>query len=194
MTDVDSTSSPQVDSTSSSQEGTVQVPLELTLSAEPVATPEAVRDEAAEVHLAESPTAQMPGNEPLASEHSPSHEATEGQSEPHDPAQDGPTLTPAQEPPPQAAASVPVASAPAVVRLVHDLLAKAHATIQTRKQKRLAKILATLERKSSITNDEVEKLLRVSDATATRYLSALEKEGKIRRVGKTGNGVVYTKP
>ena len=44
-----------------------------------------------------------------------------------------------------------------------------------------------------VTNDEVEKLLHVSDATATRYLSALEKEGRIRQVGKTGHGVVYSK-
>ncbi|MDO8553056.1 MAG: hypothetical protein Q7S01_06080 [bacterium] len=37
------------------------------------------------------------------------------------------------------------------------------------------------------------KLLHVSDATATRYLTALEKDGKIKQVGKTGMGVVYTK-
>ena len=42
-------------------------------------------------------------------------------------------------------------------------------------------------------NDEVEKLLHVSDATATRYLSVLEREGKIKQLGKTGKGVVYTK-
>ncbi len=53
--------------------------------------------------------------------------------------------------------------------------------------------MQALNTKNKITNDEVEKLLRVSDATATRYLSALEKEGKIRQVGKTGHGVVYSK-
>jgi len=47
--------------------------------------------------------------------------------------------------------------------------------------------------KNKITNGEVEKLLHVSDATATRYLSALVKENKIRQVGKTGTGVVYQK-
>lgn len=40
---------------------------------------------------------------------------------------------------------------------------------------------------------EVEKLLRISDATATRYLDILEKEGKIRQEGKTGKYVVYVK-
>jgi len=44
-----------------------------------------------------------------------------------------------------------------------------------------------------ITNDEVEKFLHVSDATATRYLSQLEKERKIKQNGKTGRGVSYSK-
>ena len=44
-----------------------------------------------------------------------------------------------------------------------------------------------------VTNDEVERLLRVSDATATRYLDLLEKEGKLRQEGKTGKHVVYVK-
>jgi len=39
----------------------------------------------------------------------------------------------------------------------------------------------------------VENLLLVSDATATRYLDELEKEGKIKQVGKTGKGVFYEK-
>ena len=45
--------------------------------------------------------------------------------------------------------------------------------------------------KAKITNNDVEKLLGVSDATATRYLDALEKEGKIRQVGKRGRFVYY---
>ena len=44
-----------------------------------------------------------------------------------------------------------------------------------------------------ITNDEVEKLLHVSDATATRYLQALEKENKIKQTGVTGKAVFYEK-
>ena len=47
-----------------------------------------------------------------------------------------------------------------------------------------------------ITNDEVEKLLHVSDATATRYLSQLEKEGKIKKneeKGKRGKWVSYSR-
>ena len=48
-------------------------------------------------------------------------------------------------------------------------------------------------KQTTITNNEVEKLLHVSDATATRYLSTLEKEGKIKQSGKTGKGVSYSK-
>ena len=70
---------------------------------------------------------------------------------------------------------------------------KARVAIQDRKRKKRDKIMQALNTKNKITNDEVEKLLHVSDATATRYLSALEKEGKIKQVGKTGTGVVYQK-
>ena len=48
-------------------------------------------------------------------------------------------------------------------------------------------------KQTEITNDEVEKLLHVSDATATRYLSELEKRGKLKQVGTTGRGVLYVK-
>lgn len=37
----------------------------------------------------------------------------------------------------------------------------------------------------------MEKLLHVSDATATRYLDELEKEGKIKQVGTTGKHTRY---
>ena len=46
-------------------------------------------------------------------------------------------------------------------------------------------------KQASITNDEAEKLLHISDATATRYLEQLEKEGKIKQAGKTGSNVSY---
>ncbi len=84
-------------------------------------------------------------------------------------------------------------------------LAAANAKIQATKQKRLDKIMQLFEKKATpkssedtasgrgITNDEVEKLLRVSDATATRYLDTLEKEGRVRQEGKTGRSVVYIK-
>lgn len=62
-----------------------------------------------------------------------------------------------------------------------------------RKSKRLEKIMQFLEQNKKIKNDEVEKLLHVSDATATRYLDELEKQNKIRQVGKTGKYTYYEK-
>ena len=44
-----------------------------------------------------------------------------------------------------------------------------------------------------ITNNEVEKLLGVSDSTVGRYLDELEEEGKIKQIGKTGHTVYYIK-
>lgn len=52
-------------------------------------------------------------------------------------------------------------------------------------------ILGILETQSPLTNNHVEQLLGVSDATATRYLDELEKEGKVRQVGTTGRHVYY---
>ena len=107
------------------------------------------------------------------------------ESEPFDSAQDKPTHAPE---PPSAAASAPTVAHP-----IRDLLNKARVAIQDRKRKKRDKIMLALTTKSKITNDEVEKLLHVSDATATRYLSALEKEGKIKQVGKTGKSANYQK-
>jgi len=149
-------------------EETTQASVEPTAPAEPAIAPEAAPSEPVEVPPAETQTAQIPANEPLPPEPEPI------------------APTPAPEPP--QAASAPVPTHPA-----RDLLVKARATIQDRKHKKLEKILEVLTVKGKITNDEVEKLLHVSDATATRYLSALEKEGKIQQVGKTGKAVEYTR-
>jgi predicted HTH transcriptional regulator len=90
----------------------------------------------------------------------------------------------------------PSAVAPVQTSILHaarEILVKARVATQDRKRKKRDKIMQALNTKSKITNDEVEKLLHVSDATATRYLSALEKEGKIIQVGKDGRGILYIK-
>ena len=69
----------------------------------------------------------------------------------------------------------------------------AHATIGLRREKKLMKIMELFAKQTAITNDEVEKLLHVSDATATRYLAELEKRDKLKQVGTTGRGVSYVK-
>ena len=63
---------------------------------------------------------------------------------------------------------------------IRGLLEKAKLAIQSRKRIKLDKIMNLFAKQTNITNDEVEKFLHVSDATATRYLSILEKEGKIK--------------
>ena len=141
-------------------------------SAEPTTPPETPLAPTEAVPVPETaqsttPTAQIPPNEPIATE-----------SEPIE--------TPE---PPSAAAPVQTG----ILHSARDLLNKARVAIQDRKRKKRDKIMQALTTKTKITNDEVEKLLYVSDATATRYLSALEKEGKIRQVGKTGTRVVYSK-
>lgn len=85
---------------------------------------------------------------------------------------------------------VPVSSKP---NLARNLLNKARQVIQNRKQKKINRILDLFAKRTNITNDEVEKFLHVSDATATRYLEILEKENKIKQSGKTGKGVSYSK-
>jgi predicted HTH transcriptional regulator len=53
------------------------------------------------------------------------------------------------------------------------------------------KILDLLETQGKLTNNQVEQTIGISDATATRYLEELEKEGKVKQVGVTGKDVFY---
>lgn len=45
---------------------------------------------------------------------------------------------------------------------------------------------------AEIRNNDVEKLLGVSDSTAERYLNELEQEGKVVQHGEVGRDVFYT--
>ncbi len=124
-------------------------------------------------------------------QNSPSGEAeSEPVSEPVEASESRTAQTPVNE---------PLASKPEPIQtqskssLAQQLLISARNAIQFRKRKKLDRILELFAKRTSITNDEVEKFLHVSDATATRYLSQLEKEGKIKQNGKTGKGVLYVK-
>ena len=44
-----------------------------------------------------------------------------------------------------------------------------------------------------ITNDDVQEALGVSDATASRYLTELEEQGRIEQIGEEGRHVSYKK-
>lgn len=73
---------------------------------------------------------------------------------------------------------------------IKDRLADALAALSGKKRKRLDKILQLAATKKSIKNDDVEKLLRVSDSTAQRYLKQLVQEGKLT-VTQKGNDAWY---
>ncbi len=49
-----------------------------------------------------------------------------------------------------------------------------------------------MQENGKIQNNDVEKLAKVSNATAERYLNDLEKEGKLTQHGKIGQNVFYT--
>ncbi|MFZ2719454.1 MAG: DUF977 family protein [Minisyncoccia bacterium] len=145
----------------------------------------------APVEPTQEPMAEAVPSEPAqpVSEATPEAVAAEPQSEPEAP-------EPESAPRTQGAASA--ASAPSVASgktPEHDreLLKIARAKIQTTKQQNFEKILKLFDTKEKITNDDVEKALRCSDRSAARYLKELVKQGKIKRVGKTGAGVAYVK-
>lgn len=48
--------------------------------------------------------------------------------------------------------------------------------------------------RGEIRNNDVEKTLGVSDASAERYLNELEREGKLVQKGDSGRVVFYTRP
>ena len=179
----ENTSQPAPKSPSPAVEAPIETPTAEPAQTAPEAPPAPIESASApETAQPVTPTAQIPPNEPLPPE-----------PEPFDSAPDSAKAMPGTQDkltpePPSSAASTP---APA--HSIRDFLTRARIAPQDRKRKKRDKIMQLLTTKNKITNDEVEKLLHVSDATATRYLSALEKEGKIKQVGKTGHGVVYSK-
>lgn len=63
---------------------------------------------------------------------------------------------------------------------------------EERKAENKQKILEFVRASGKIRNNDVEKLVTVSNATAERYLNELEKEGAITQHGTIGQGVFYT--
>lgn len=62
---------------------------------------------------------------------------------------------------------------------------------QKEKEQGKQAIYGLLETNHPLTNNDVEAMLDISDASATRYFDELEKEGKVKQVGKTGRYVNY---
>lgn len=59
------------------------------------------------------------------------------------------------------------------------------------KERNKKRILEFLRASEKASNNDIENLLGVSDASATRYLHELELEGKVRQIGETGQSVYY---
>jgi len=74
-----------------------------------------------------------------------------------------------------------------------DKLQEFNAERQKERETNKQKILNLLEEKKRIANNDVQALLSISDATATRYLDELEKDGQIKQVGQSGHYVYYEK-
>jgi predicted HTH transcriptional regulator len=84
--------------------------------------------------------------------------------------------TPPAAPTPQP--EIPISPQPPLLR---QLWQRALEKIRERKSKKLEKILQLAKEKGEITNDDVEKLLHISDRAASRYLNELVRQGRLKR-------------
>lgn len=72
-----------------------------------------------------------------------------------------------------------------------EMTEESRRALSRRTEKRKARILSSAKKKGRITNNEVEDMFCISDRTANRYLNQLEKEDKIKQIGRSGRGVYY---
>lgn len=167
-----------------------QMPVEPSVESIPEVAAEAPA-EAEQNFIPEQPLTESAPPETAQSENEPFSEV-QIPAEPSQPSIDiEPTPAVQQAPPPLAPTPIPPFTN--FTTRAREMLIKARSAIQSRKRKKLDRILVLLDEKKNIGNGDVEKLLHVSDATATRYLNQLEREGKIIQVGKTGQSVRYVK-
>lgn len=158
---------------------------------EPEIKPEPIQESIPEIVTEEvKPEISEPVYEPVETESKPAEQIPEVKVEPKE----------EEVKPKQKQESNPEPKQPKVIpviipskSLARELLVKARNMIQFRKRKKFDKIMTLFAKQTKLTNDEVEKFMHVSDATATRYLNTLEKENKIKQNGKTGKSVFYSK-
>lgn len=89
------------------------------------------------------------------------------------------STTPPPPPPPQ----TPVSNPPPETSIASRRMAALEKR-RANKAERLEKIVALARERGKITNNDVQILLGVSDATASRYLRELAVHGRLTRVGK----------
>jgi len=159
-----------VDPESSQPNGSTPVDLPPDAPESPISdsAPIPVEDQNSGVNQPESDTTE-PSNEPSVSEPVQSQSAPAPVSAPA-------SLTP-QVPQPQSPAQQDQTG------FIRALLAKAQAKIQSNKQKKLDKIIMFAQKNKIIANEDIQKILHVSSATATRYLVKLVQQGRLARVG-----------
>lgn len=94
-----------------------------------------------------------------------------------------PPVPAAQEPAPPP--PVPVIAPPVVSpsNPKQSAGARMREVVQAKKRARLDRVVALAVQKRVVTNNDVERLLKVSDATATNYLRELVTSGRLRRTG-----------
>lgn len=60
-----------------------------------------------------------------------------------------------------------------------------------KREERKRKIMELFKKQEKVTNNDVEKLLGVSDASVTSYFDELEAEGKIKQIGGERRNTYY---
>ncbi len=137
----------------------------------------------------DAPAPTAPADVPVIDASPVSSEATTTDSVPTTPSQAETPAAPAAPEPLTHQAEIP---APIIVTDtgIKSRLSQALEALRFRKRAKLDKILALAAKKGKIKNDDVEKLLHVSDATATNYLSQLVREGKLKKSGIRA-GTIY---
>lgn len=66
-----------------------------------------------------------------------------------------------------------------------------HKKMRAKKQEYKDKIMDLVKQKGKISNKDMQSALGISEASVTRYAEELEKEGKLRQLGKAGRNVFY---
>ena len=68
-----------------------------------------------------------------------------------------------------------------------------HKNIKEKNQMHRERIMKLFENKERITNQDVQSAMLIEESETDRYLTVLEREGKIKRIGIEGENVYYLK-
>lgn len=140
----------------------------------------------------EAPVAPMPAEVPAQEALAP----TEPQSEPQEIPEAAPEMasepppsspepsTPAPQPSQSASVPTPAAATSSALPPAAPLRAKALAAKRAKADARRDGIVERARARKTVTNNDVQLHCRVSDATATRDLEQLVKDGRLKRMGK----------